>query len=517
MEMMTAPKMLPDDPQVLKQIIGDLQDGHRQLVEKYSLLQRMIFGSKSEKLTEEDRHQLRLFTEAEDEQDESSPAEVTQEITYTRKKRGGRKPLSDSIPRKDVLIDIPEEEKVCACGCDLVRIGEEISEQLDVIPARVQVIRTIRPKYACRHCEGSGDEDKPAVRIAPMPARILPSSLASEGLLAHIVTGKFCDSLPLNRQERIFRRLGAQVSRKNMANWMMALERILAPLKEIMWEYLRAGPLIQSDETTVQVLQEKGKADLSKSYMWVFRGGTPGKSVILFHYDPTRAGAVAQTIFSGYRGIVQSDGYAGYKFLDEQEGILHVGCWAHARRKFHEAEVASGKGGAAGQGMAFIGKLYRTEKTLRFLLDDKKITMEEFSKSRFHEVLPVLEKFNTWLGKKSSHVTPSSSIGKAVSYTLGQWQNLVNYLESPLTTPDNNRCENAIRPFVVGRRNWLFSGSPRGANASAFLYSIVESAKANGLEPYYYLRHLFRQFPLTSPNELESLLPWNLKPAEIQI
>lgn len=302
-----------------------------------------------------------------------------------------------------------------------------------------------------------------------------------------------------------------------MANWMMALERVLAPLKEIMWKHLRAGPLIQSDETTVQVLQEKGKSDQSKSYMWVFRGGTPGKSVILFHYDPTRAGAVAQTIFSGYRGIVQSDGYAGYNFLDKQDGILHVGCWAHARRKFHEAEVAAGKDGAAGQGMAYIGKLYRTEKTLRSLLDNEKITMEEFSKRRFHEVLPVLEKFKLWLGRKSSHVTPSSAIGKAVSYTLGQWQNLVNYLESPLTTPDNNRCENVIRPFVVGRRNWLFSGSPRGANASAFLYSIVESAKANGLEPYYYLRYLFGQFPLTSLNDLESLLPWNLKPSEIQI
>ena len=517
MEMMTPLEKLPDDPQLLKQIIGELQLGHRQLVDKYALLQRMIFGSKSEKLTEEDRHQLRLFTEAEDEQDEIPPDEQTKEITYTRKKRGGRKPLSDSIPRREILIDIPEDDKVCGCGCNLERIGEEVSEQLDVIPARVEVIRTIRPKYACRNCEGSGDEEKPAVRIAPIPPRILPSSLASEGLLAHIVTGKFSDSLPLNRQERIFHRLGAHISRKNMANWMIALERVLAPLKELMWEHLRAGPLIQSDETTVQVLREKGKAEQSKSYMWVFRGEVPGKSVILFHYDPTRAGAVAKKIFSGYQGVVQSDGYAGYKFLDEQEGILHVGCWAHARRKFHEAEMAAGKGGAAGQGIAYIGKLYRSEKTLRSLLDNGKLTMEEFSSRRFQEVLPLLDKFKHWLDQKSTFVLPSSALGKAVSYTLGQWQNLVNYLESPLTTPDNNRCENSIRPFVVGRRNWLFSGSPRGANASAFLYSLVETAKANGLEPYYYLRHLFRQFPLISPEQLESLLPWNLKPAEIQI
>jgi transposase len=512
MESTIQSEKLPDDPKILKGIIDDLQNALNHKSEQFKALQQLIFASKSEKTTPEDRLQMRLFDEAENESDESeSPPQET--INYTReKKRGGRKPFSESIPREEVILDIEDLEKRCACGHQMVRIGEEVSEQLDVVPAQVKVIRTVRPQYGCHNCEGSGDEDKPAVRIAPMPPRMLPQSTAAEGLLAHIVTGKFCDALPLYRQERIFARLGGDVSRKNMANWMMGLAERLQPLKEALWIYLRAGPLIHADETSLQVMKELGRANTSKSYMWVFKGGPPGQPVVLFQYEPSRSSKIAQNILGGYQGAVQTDGYAGYNFLDSQENVLHLGCWAHARRMFVKAEKVSKNNAAAKQVLSFIGKIYKEEKVLRTRLDNGTLESSDFLAKREDAVSPILAKLKEYLEKKMLYLLPSGLLGQAVSYTLGQWNILENYLKVVEATPDNNPVENSIRPFVIGRKNWLTAGSPRGAGASAFLYTLVETAKANGLEPYFYLRFLFLRFPSCSVDEHKTLLPWNLTP-----
>jgi transposase len=451
MKSAAARETLPDDPEILKGIIVDLQNALDYKTEQFKALQQMLFASKSEKLTDEDRLQMRLFDEAENEIEESEPL-PEETITYTRKKKsGGRKPFADSIPREEVLIDIDEDEKQCACGHQMVRFGEEVSEQLDLIPAQVKVIRTIRPQYGCRNCEGSGDEDKSAVRIAPMPPKMLPQSMAAEGLLAHIVTGKFCDSLPLYRQERMYRRLGAEVSRKNMANWMIGLAGRLEPLKAMLWAHLHSGPLINVDETTFQVMKESGRTNVSKSYMWVFKGGPPGRPVVIFQYEPTRASKIAQVSLKGYHGAVQTDGYAGYGFLDTEEEILHLGCWAHARRMFVKAEKASSKSGAVKQALSFIGKMYKEEKSLRLQLNSGTLSSQEFMEKRKEAVLPILEKFKAYLEKKALYLLPSGLLGEAVSYTLSQWAALVNYLNVAEATPDNNPVENAIRPFVVGR------------------------------------------------------------------
>ncbi len=528
MEKTILREKLPDDPEILKGMIqnlqsqwqkrySELQNELQRKTEQFKALQQMHFGSKSEKITEEDRLQMRLFDEAENESEEQEPV-VQEIITYTRKKkRGGRKPFADSIPREEIIIDINEAEKHCACGHDLVKIGEEVSEQLDVIPARVRVIRTIRPQYACKHCEGSADEDKPAVRIAPIPPRILPQSMAAEGLLAQIVTGKFCDSLPLYRQERIFRRMGAEVSRKNMANWMIALAKVLEGFKSTFWEHLISGPLINADETTLQVLGEKERSNQSKSYMWVFKGGPPGKPAVIFQYEPTRSSQVAREALKDYQGAVQTDGYSGYNFLEGQEGMLHLGCWVHARRMFVKAEKASPKSGAVKQALSYISKIYKEEKILRKALVDEDINPKEFLEKRKAVVSLILENFKAYLEKKVLYVLSSGLFGEAVSYTLNRWDVLRNYLDLVEATPDNNPVENAIRPFVVGRKNWLFSASPRGASASAFLYSLVETAKANSLEPYFYLRYLFQRFPSCPPIEWETLMPWNLNPQELII
>lgn len=517
MESAIQSEKLPDDPTILKGIIDDLQNALHHKSEQFKALQQLIFASKSEKTTAEDRLQMRLFDEAENETEEpQSPPQET--ITYTReKKRGGRKPFSESIPREEVLIDIEESEKQCACGHQLVRIGEEVSEQLDIVPARVKVIRTVRPQYGCRNCEGSGDEEKPAVRIAPMPPRILPQSTAAEGLLAHIVSGKFCDALPLYRQERILARLGGDVSRKNMANWMMGLAGRLEPLKETLWTHLRAGPLIHADETSLQVMKELNRPNTSKSYMWVFKGGPPGQPVIIFQYEPSRASTVAQDILERYHGAVQTNGYAGYNFLDSKEEVLHLGCWAHARRMFVKAEKASAKSGAAKQTLAFIGKIYKEEKVLRTRLNEGLLEPADFLRIRKEAVSPILKKLKAYLDKKALYLLPSGLLGQAVSYTLGQWDILENYLKVVEATPDNNPVENAIRPFVIGRKNWLTAGSPRGASASAFLYTLVETAKANGLEPYFYLRYLFLRFPSCPSEDQKTLLPWNLTPEKLAI
>jgi transposase len=517
MKRTASTEILPDDPEILKGMIADLQNALHYKTEQFKALQQMLFASKSEKPTAEDRLQMRLFDEAENESEESEslPQET---ITYTRKKKsGGRKPFADSIPREEILIDIDEAEKQCACGHQLVRIGEEVSEQLDLIPSQVKVIRTIRPRYGCRNCEGSGDENKPAVRIAPMPPRILPQSMAADGLLSHIVTGKFCDALPLYRQERIYKRLGADVSRKNMANWMMALANRLEPFKAAFGAHLHSGPLIHVDETSIQVMKEPQRPNTSKSYMWVFKGGPPGKPVVIFQYEPSRAAKVARDHLNGYHGAVQTDGYAGYGFLDTEKEILHLGCWAHARRKFVKAEKASSKSGAVKQALSFIGKIYYEEKRLRKQLNNGALKPEEFLKKRNEAVSPILEKFKTYLEKKAGYLLPSGLLGEAVSYTLGQWVVLENYLKVVEATPDNNPVENAIRPFVVGRKNWMTAGSPRGASSSAFLYSLVETSKANGLEPYFYLRYLFRHFPSCPTEEQEKLLPWYLTPEELVI
>ena len=255
--------------------------------------------------------------------------------------RQRRKPLPQSLPRVERIIDLPEEQQQCACGHRLVRIGEESAEKLDVIPPRVQVIRTLRPKYACHHCEGSGDEQHPAVRVAPAPPALIPKGLASEGLLAFIA--KFCDALPLYRQEQQFARLGVELSRRTMSDWMIAVAGACVPLLEALNAKLRAGPNLQLDETTVQVLKEPGRANTTISYLWVARGGPLSEPVLVYRYEPNRGAHVAAAIIGDYQGYVQTDGYEACDRPCSQPGIRHLGCWSHVRRPFKEAADALGK------------------------------------------------------------------------------------------------------------------------------------------------------------------------------
>ncbi|MDP9179837.1 MAG: IS66 family transposase [Gemmatimonadota bacterium] len=480
------------------------------LREQINVLTAKRFGHSSEKYSLD---QLRLFNEAEL---AAPPAEEitpeTIEIPAHRRRAGGRKPLPPQLPRIEIVHDLAEEEKICPHdGVVLTAIGEEISEQLDIEPAKVRVLRHVRRKYACPHCQQG-------VKTAALPPQPIPKSLASPGLAAHITVGKYQDGLPLYRQEKILARIGMEISRATLAFWMIQLGRLIQPVINLLRDEMLAYDILQMDETTVQVLKEPGKTAQSKSYLWVQRGGPPGRPVILFDYDPSRSQSVPLRLLEGYRGYLHVDGYEGYNGIGSQRGIQLVGCMAHARRKFDEALKAQGnahqrdptKVGHAQQGLLYIQDLYRIEREL------KTATPEDRHRVREEKAKPLLETIRTWLDTVLPAVPPESLTGKALYYLHHQWPKLIRYLEDGRLSIDNNAVENAIRPFVMGRKAWLFCDTVHGAKSSANLYGLIETSKACGHEPYYYLRHLFTELPKAkSLADIETLLPFNLKPAQI--
>lgn len=500
---------LESDNNILESRNISLKKEIEELEKKLRLALFKKFGISSEKMP---LFQIEFF-EISEEGEEPEEEVVTTVASHTRKKQG-RKPLDPSMPRKVILHDIDDADKKCACGHDLVKIDEEITERLQIIPEIVYVEQHVRPKYACRHCEGSGDEDKPVFRIAPTPPTIIPGSIVTPGLLAFIFVNKFCDHLPFYRQEKRFERIGAHISRQNMSNWSLKAYEALKPLENLLKQGVKTGPFIQMDETPLQVLSEPDRSDTSKSYMWLARGGPPETPIVYYNYQETRKSLFVKDFLEGYQGFLQSDGYIGYEAaLKGNKDIIHVGCLAHARREFHNAVKASAKkAGSANIALSKIQKFYRIEKELRALDFPK----NEFLERRKREIEPIAKDFKAWLDDKALKVRPGNDTGKAISYTLGQWDKIIKYLDCAELTPDNNAAERSIKPFVVGRKNWLFSGSPTGANASALLFSLIETAKANNLNPYGYLRWIFKQTPLLkSDNDFKKMLPWNCDREEI--
>jgi transposase len=470
------------------------------LEEQIRLMRHQQFGVRSEKAPGNQTH---LFNEAElaaleSEGEEEPVSEVT--VTRSVKKRsGGRQALPPELPRVRVEHDLDEADKHCACGCQMVRIGEETSEQLEIIPAQIQVIQNVRFKYACKVCE----EGIKSVALPPQP---IPKSNAAPGLLAYLITAKFMDALPLHRQETIFRRLGIDLHRATLARWVIRAGQLIQPLLNLLQERINEYDIQHMDETRIQVLKENDRVASAQSQMWVQRGGPPDETIIRYHYDPSRGRAVADRLLEGFQGYVQTDGHSAYQKL--RPGIIQVGCWAHARRKFDEALKAQPKGkrsGKAQMGLSFIQKLYAIEKRIA----DQ--TPEVRQQQREQLAKPVIEKLQAWMMKSLTEVPPTSKTGKALVYLNNQWPSLLHYLEDGRLNIDNNPAENAIRPFVLGRKNWLFADTPAGAHASAALYSLIETAKANDLEPYQYLRHVFKELPKAqSVSVIESLLPFNI-------
>lgn len=485
----------------------------RVLREYVRLLKHQRFGRTSEQAP---AGQLALFNEAEASL-EAAEREEEKEVTvgaHTRKRRG-RRPLPEWIPRVEIRHDLEEAEKVCAeDGATLECIGEEKSEQLEFIPATLRVLRHIRPKYACPRC-------RTGVRTAPPPAQPIPKSVASPTLLAHVAVSKYADGLPLYRQERMFQRLGIDLPRATFASWMVKAGALVQPLVNLFRDELLASGFVQCDETRFQVLNEPDRPATRQSYLWVQRtGALDAAPVLLYDYDPSRGAEVPERLFEGFEGILQTDGYEGYGRIGRRPGIRHVGCWAHCRRKFVEAlqarEKAVKKKRSLGetyahQGLAFIQKLYAIE---RGIVEEPP---EVRRQARLEDAKPVMEAMRSWLDASLGRVPPKSLTGKALAYADAQWPKLVRVLEDGRIPLDTNAVENAIRPFVVGRKGWLFADTVGGAEASANLYSLVETAKANGLEPFAYLRHVFAELPrATALADFEALLPWRLDRSRLQ-
>lgn len=525
------PAELPSDPAALKGLLGQLyrtlEDTRHQalahvnhLYEEIVLMRRRQFGASSEQMP----GQSWLFNEAEvlamprppeaaefDSADQGEKSDLNKDASASqgadKPRRGGRAALPSELPRVDIVHDVPESERVCACGTPMVVIGEEVSEQLDIVPMKIQVLRHIRRRYGC-----PAGEHAPV--SAALPAQPLPKTNASPDLLAMLLTVKYVDGLPLARFEHVLKRSGVTVPRQTLARWVIGTAERLQPVLNLLRDEVFEADLLHMDETVVQVNKEPGRAASSQSYMWVHSGGPPGRPVVIYDYDPGRGAAVPSRLLAGWRGHLMTDDYAGYDQVVRTESITHLACWAHVRRRFVEAVAVQPKGkrGRADQAVELIGKLYRVERDAAKLTDAGRLELRE-QRSR-----PLLKEIRTWLDAALPAVAPKTALGKALAYAHALWPRLIHYVERGDLPIDNNRAENAIRPFVVGRKAWMFSDTQAGARASAMIYSLVETAKANSIDPYSWLRLLARRVPAaTSLEDYVALLPWNLHDSNLAI
>lgn len=519
--MNTTSNSLPNDLNSLKELvirqreelaIKDAKLNHQsdyinQLIEAITLAKHQHFGSRSEKFKAESDQLSLLFNEAEvfadkaSSTDDDDNANCKTKVKPHERRKSGRKPIPDHLPRVDVIHTLDESECQCDhCHSPLLVIGEKASEQLDIVPATVRVIRNVRKTYGCSHC-------KQTIKSAKLPSQPVPGSIATPGTLSHIVVGKYVDGLPLYRQEQGIKRLGVELPRSTLANWMIKAGVFVQPLINLLRESMLDYDIIAMDETRCQVLKEPGKTPQSQSFMWIQRGGPPDQPIVLFDYDPSRSQQVPVRLLQDYRGYLQTDGYEGYNKVCSQNGIVQLGCWAHARRKFDEALKSQGKlkvkkVSLAATGLKRIQCLYAVERQA------KELTPVQRYELRQSRSIPVLKDLRKWLDQHLPIVVKQSALGKAMHYLDKQWDKLIVYTQDGRLRMDNNLVENSIRPFVIGRKNHLFSDTVSGAKASANLYSLVETAKANGLEPHQYLKTVFAKLPAaTTIEDIEALLP----------
>ena len=495
-----SPASAPLSVAEMQSIIEQQQKEIRLLKEKIDYLLRQRFSPKSERF---DDRQGRLFDESPDAEDTQEEAE-TESISYTRSKKGGRRNPPAHLPRVRIEHDLSDEEKRCRCGVELVRIGEESAEHYDVMPPVFQVLLQVRFKYACPCC-------KETMKTAPAPDSPLPRHQASPGLLAWLGTGKFVDGLPLHRQAAIMgKRFGVPFNPTTLADWMIkSHERLLKPLIKAMRHHFLASDYVQADETTLQVLGEADRQAWQKSYIWL-RATASGTPIILMDYRASRAGHVADELLSDFRGYLQTDGYAGYNGTAAREDVIQLGCWAHVRRKFDvAAKTAIGEGAKAQarKALGYIQKLYQIERILKDRPPDERREQRQIQSQ------PILDEFRQWIDE-TLHLAEirDGVLKKAYVYLLNQWPKLIVFLQDGRLYLDNNRAEQHNRPIAQGRKQWLFAQSEAGAHATAAWYSVIATAKANGWEPYHYLKRLFTELPryLKQGLPVDELLPWNL-------
>ena len=498
----------------LENTIKDLQNQVSNLTEMVHLLRKEKFGSSSEKTPKQIEGQLSLFNEVEIEADPKSeePVICRKGSMYHRKPKTSREELLKDLPIEEFPCVLHPDDMFChQCGTTLKEIGFiKVRDEIEYIPAKVQIIRYMQQACECPACKHTA---KPFIKKAAVPRSVLSHSLASPSSVSYVMYQKYVNSVPLYRQEKDWEQMGIALSRATMANWVIrSTQEHFEPVIKHLRKELMKREVIHCDETPVQVLKEEGKKPQTKSYMWLYRTGNDGKApIILYDYQPSRSGENAATYLKDFKGYVHSDGYSGYHKLD---GITRCGCWAHLRRKFVEAIPDKKAVGApltsAEIGRDYCNQLFKVEESL------KDLTPEERFCKRLELEKPILEAFWCWL--ESLNVLKGSALGKAVTYAMNQRPFMENYLLDGRCALSNNAAENAIRPFTVGRKNWLFADTPKGASASAAVYSLIETAKANGLNVFAYLQHLLLYMPDTDwqnhPEALDGLMPWSTEVQE---
>ncbi|WP_196592889.1 IS66 family transposase [Pectinatus sottacetonis] len=485
------------------------------LKEQLAQLKKMAFGCRTEKTTEVlgDPAELNLFNEAEIEVRVNAPEPVIDVPAHQRhkKQKGHLEQLLRELPHEERLITLPEDVRICKrCGTPLTPMGKEkIRTEVQFIPSQVKVIDFYRASFQCLECR---KQEHFSIEKPVMPQPVLAKSIASPSSVAHVITQKYQFSMPLYRQEQEWKAIGLALPRATLANWVIrAAEDWLMPLVDRMHSLLLEKPIIHADETPVQVLHEKGRKNKTKSYMWVYTNGefqTDGQQIRIYEYHPGRSGSFAGEFLKDYKGILQTDGYAGYEQISSKE---HALCWVHARRYFVDSIPAGltkedAATSVSGQAIQRINEFFALDKGLA----DK--TPEARQAERLRLIKNKLEAFFAWLETIRPGTLPKSALGKAVNYTLNHKEGLRVFLKDGNVALSNNICERAIRNFTIGRKNWLFSASPKGAAASAAIYSIVETCKANGLAPFSYLTYLFERIPNMDfkihPEKLDAVLPW---------
>lgn len=493
--------------------ISKLEKQVEVLMEALRLARHKQFGASSEKSEEPLMEQLSfLFNEAEVYADAKVKEEAEAVVVAAHKRHKKHEYALDTIPEgipvQQVEHRLEGEELVCPqCGDTMTEIGKEVVRTLEIIPAQTIVREDVYYTYACQNCNKE-DIETPVVK-APREKNIIPGSFATPEAIAHIMTQKFVMGSPLYRQEQELNRQGIQLSRQTMSNWILkAAEDYLTPVYEQLHKELLNREVLHADETTLQVLHEPGKEPESKSYMWLYRtSGDTNNPIVLYEYQPDRGAKNPKEFLSGFNGYLHTDGYKGYHSLPE--GITVVGCWAHARRKFDEAmkSLPKGKtkGSSAAQGLAYCNLLFAIEQGLADM------TPEERYNERRKQAQPVLDAFLSWAEKRNA--APKSALGTALHYLKEQWPYLTNYMKDGRLEISNNRAERSIKPFVIDRKNFLFANTPKGASGSAVMFSLIQTAIENKLDPYKYLTWLLRKAnnaDLNEPEVVQSLLPWNV-------
>jgi len=499
----TSTGQLPTDVQTLQQMVltllGQIDDLQGQLY----YLKRQLFGKKSEKLSPDQRllfenlyNQIEARIE-EQKQIKSEPAPKSRNQNHN-----GRRPLPQDLPREPIEIEPAEEDLVCdTCGSEKSRIGEEVTEKLEYKPASFYVKRYVRSKYACKNCQNN-------VSIGQLPPMIIDKGVPGESLLAHILTCKYADSMPLNRLEGIFKRHDVDITVSNMCDWVGVSADLLEPLVNRMHQKIRPSPIINTDDTQIPVKSPSRKGSTYNGYLWVY---IDEKNNVVFDFTPTRSreGPI-NFIGKDYGGYVQADAYSGYDELFRVLGATEVGCNAHARRKFEYALDSDPV--RAARMMVLWGKLYEIERTAK----EKKYDSAQLLGARQTEALPILDDIKAAMNEYKDQVVPKSPMSKAITYALNQWDALIRYTTDPMLSIDNNISERALRMVVIGRRNYLFAGSEAGAKRAAIIYSLVASCKLNDHDPFAYFSDVLKKINTWPAEKIDDLLPSNWIPIQVK-